>query len=404
MRFIPDKFYVGVRSNNLGFMTTMVKEGYAKRKQTVDSWCSSGYRANPSGSRTFEVDNLFKKGFKVLVNDRRYRTDNVVWNIEHPEGFTFQISSENFCDILRDDTITKGVLKGEYRFVRDGSNNILVKKGNPSFAKVKTQKEIETKVSTTKLEIGDKVTLKSTGDSPYIYLGAFHFMPDLGRHTRWNEKPEYDKEQKTVKRHVFRKFGVDKFDNYFYITLASPKVLGIVEKGAEKLTFDDSYEELKASLLDYERKEREGAHNFWITARPVRLTDSSIIGISKKATTLDNMKVSLVEMPKGSDIAFVYSNMTLLDTSGNNLYETQDHGLKLYCDSGNFSVYETEALDLKSGDKFYVPTYYRSSGWQRGWSKKTIFQSRQRHHAGYLGQREVFEFDEPQFFQLLLGE
>lgn len=406
MRFIPDNFYVGIRNDGMGFMTPTVKEGFTGRKKTVDTWCNGWHYDNKTRTRTrvpgktCEVDNEFQKGFKIKVNNRRYSTDNVVWSVEHPKGFIFQISSENFCNILKDDTITNGTLKSEYRFVRVDTNNVLVKKGDPAFKTVKTQKEIETKVSTTKLEIGDRVTLKSTGDSTHIYLGAFHFMPELCRNVRWNEKPEFSKDQKTVKRHVFRKVGSDKFDHWFYTTLASPKVLSVVEKGAEKLTFDDSYEEIKASLTDYERKPIGSYGDNFTSARAIRLTDSNIIGVSKKATTLDNMKVSLIEIPKDSDLSYAYLSTTLLDTSGNNLYATDSHGLKLYNDSGSLVVYETDALELKSGCKFYVPVYVQSSGWRRGYTRKTIYSSTNRN----TGIRHTCDIDEPQFLQLLLGE
>lgn len=407
MNFIPDKFYVGKRKDGMGFMTHTVKEGFAGRKKTVDTWCN-GWHFDPETRERvsepgiiLEVDNAFKKGFEILVNNRRYSTDNVVWNVKHPEGFVFQITSENFCDLLQHDTITKGVLSGEYHFVRSSGGNVLAKKGSTISEKAVSQKEIETKVSTTKLAVGDKVTLKASNTCEYIYLGAFHLLPSLGRSAKWNEKPEFSVDHKTVKRHVFRKSGVDKFDHNYYTTLASPKVLGIIEKGFENITSDDCFEELKNSLFDLDQKQiGNPEHNYYLSARPVSLTDSPVIGISKKATTMAKMKVLLEKIPDGVVIPYGFADRGIIDTCGNNCYVTENHGLKVYQHSGQFAVYESDVLELESGGKYYVPVYCISSGWRQHWQRKIIYSTVNKTHAGTI----VPAPSEQKFLQLLVGE
>lgn len=397
MKFIPKNFYVGIRSDNMGFMTTTVKEGFTGRKKTVDNWCNS-WVYNPKtnlrekvGGKTLEINNGFKTGFKVIVNDRRYRTDNVVWNVEHPEGFVFQITSENFCDLLQEDTLVNGVLQGEYCFIRNGSNNELIVKNSSKLTGVKTQKEIETKISTSKLEIGDKVQLKSHGNSEFVYLGAFHFMPSLIKGLNKKEKPDFSEDFKTVKRHVFRKVGSNKFSFDHYTTLASPKVLSVLEKNFEKVSFDDCYEELKKSLCDFEENRLE-THSK--SAIPVSLTDSQIIGISKKPTKLSQMKNLLIEIPESVSFRnyYYFSDRLLVDTSKNNIYPSDSAGLNLFVKNhSGFIVYSTMDVPVKEGN-LKVPVLLRT---HYSWFRSVLFNSRS--SDGAMPK-------DPVFIQLLVGE
>lgn len=117
---IPDEFYVGFHKEHpdttLAFLTPNGNDSSAiKRKSTVDSWAAKQYydydkkEYKGSGIPSKVIKNELLSGYKIAESVRRiyWGGGNVVWRIEDPRGFEFEISSANFANILSCTTIIK---------------------------------------------------------------------------------------------------------------------------------------------------------------------------------------------------------------------------------------------------------------------------------------------------------
>lgn len=179
---IPEKFYVArcFRGTDqvLGFMVVADKEhtkAFQKKKEAADRWAR--------GTNTMEgiyVDNKPTSGFSIVTNVSRYSTSNVVWRICHPEGFEFEITSTNMCDLLANNTLINGVFQDEMFF---NESRELLNAKTAIFSKMQEkQEEKQTlKEFADSLEPGMGIgynTVSSYEDKPpayneYVYLGKF---------------------------------------------------------------------------------------------------------------------------------------------------------------------------------------------------------------------------------------
>lgn len=99
----------------LSFFVSTHDEGtsaYKNRTKTATEW-NSGYKNNYMNSKQTRIKNEPTKGFKFVNMTRRYRTSNVLFRIEHPLGYIFEISSENAFDIIEKCTIINGEIQEE---------------------------------------------------------------------------------------------------------------------------------------------------------------------------------------------------------------------------------------------------------------------------------------------------
>lgn len=234
--FIPKKFYVTRKmesaENVLGFMQPAHKEGFTKRKESADKWAASNYgRGQYSTFDPIEIENVPLAGFALVEFTRRYTTSNVVWRLIHPEGFEFEITSENFDYLIRNTTIQKGVIMDMCAFVRDGGN-VLLPVSCDRFKNTKTEETYFTKVAKKDLSIGDIVTLQ--GDTTeYVYYGAYHMMSvdnmiETDNHR--NDKSPASKDVASKRYHVLLDHSkANKIDKYsFTIRSSAPNVNEVI--------------------------------------------------------------------------------------------------------------------------------------------------------------------------------
>lgn len=191
--YIPEMMFTGYQlrgsdDHKLSFMTPYSEDkAFEKRLDTVRRWCNQGVKPEL-------IKNEPCSGFKIDNNVRRYRTDNVVWELTHPKGFNFQISSENLCEILLNSEILNGEIQQQLVFVRIGSENYLTSTSSEIYKNAITQQKYETKVSVKDLKVGDIVTLK-TGKQ-VVFYGKYHSIK-FRRHLNssyYNNKKEIEKE------------------------------------------------------------------------------------------------------------------------------------------------------------------------------------------------------------------
>lgn len=181
---IPEKFYVSrvYRSTEeiLGFMVVADNEStktFQKAKERADSWTHNS--SNPLSP--LYVDNTPRTGFRLITNVSRYSTSNVVWRIMHPEGFEFEITSDNMCDLLETNTIVEGEFQDELFFTH---NRKLVNQKTKLFAEMirQEEKKKETIEKVKELEPGciiavpNQYSYRNPPPPPdkYVYCGKFH--------------------------------------------------------------------------------------------------------------------------------------------------------------------------------------------------------------------------------------
>ena len=164
-----------------------------KRKETVDAWtrendyqtvhgadgrCERIKVERPEELKSQIVKNIPREGFKLAEEIRRtyWGGGNVVWRIEHPDNYEFEISSANLARIVTEVGIEKGgLIPGKCIFGRLGKDNILIPEGSELWEKAyKDAEKIEQRskvVSTNDVTFGSICQLKA-GEG--IYLGHYY--------------------------------------------------------------------------------------------------------------------------------------------------------------------------------------------------------------------------------------
>ncbi|ECV9084048.1 hypothetical protein AAGG91_002884 [Salmonella enterica] len=178
---LPKKFYVArcYRSTEevLGFMVVADAEhtkAFQKKKETADRW------ARGSGIDPFYVENTPQTGFQMVTNVSRYSTSNVVWRVRHPEGFEFEITSDNFMDLIETSTIIEGVIQEELFFTE---NRKLVSEKTKLFADMikKEEKKEQQAQLLSDFKEGDLFQFdddnyRNTFSDTYQYCGKYHVL------------------------------------------------------------------------------------------------------------------------------------------------------------------------------------------------------------------------------------
>lgn len=142
---VPSKIYVARSEYNLSVQGHMVRmpesdasnseiKSFESRKRTADS-------NSPGKLPAIEIKNEPRSGFKIIGMSRRSRTQNVYWNIMHPEGFEFECTSDNMDSILQNCNIMCGGIQDEMFFT---TNFKLVSTNMPEYRNlIKIKNEIK---------------------------------------------------------------------------------------------------------------------------------------------------------------------------------------------------------------------------------------------------------------------
>lgn len=145
---IPETYYVGIPAGSdldkekfpMAFATVGGTDAAAlKRKKTVDEWASrsryigvypNGQLTSSQGPR-YEMQNDWLEGFAFSSITSRSRTDNKVFDIQDPRGFSLQVYSDCMEDILLDGAIIKGEVQGKCCWARRGGKMYLLMQDSP---------------------------------------------------------------------------------------------------------------------------------------------------------------------------------------------------------------------------------------------------------------------------------
>lgn len=241
---------------------------FKKRKETGISWSRNDI--HPDG-HIFKNEPL--EGFKLGRSVSRYSTDNKVFRLEDPRGFTVEISTGNLEMLMRDVTIIKGVIQGKCVWGREDKNILLSVDSEP----YKNAFNVSDKLLSVKdLEVGDKVLMQNGRE--YVYAGSaalqlevpvciFEYDDTDKVHHNSRYKVVRNAEVSIPQQHYFlsefayRHYDYTKWDNRSqdgqeidsYITFSSPKISKIVSKGNSIGKFDATcnYENANQNIPGY---------------------------------------------------------------------------------------------------------------------------------------------------------
>lgn len=178
-----DEFYVGFKNQHpndsslpLAFLTPFdTTKAFEKRKNTVDTWAQGYSKQTPPPAQRIKNEPL--AGFKLAKSVKRtgsWNGGNVVWRIEDPRGFEWEIPSENMAQIvIQSGVAAGGEFNGRCIIGRMGASNILIPEGTDLWAQMEadmnTRKTRDSAKILTNLIPGDAITLKN-GETGF-YLG-----------------------------------------------------------------------------------------------------------------------------------------------------------------------------------------------------------------------------------------
>lgn len=182
----PLEIYVGIGDKDwngtpLAYVTYKKENGEVAKSTSFEDWCSDTER------KTFK--NEPTEGFKVLANiggGGRYDSRRAWFRIQDPRGFKFEITADNFMEILSKHTIEKGVVKGKFAYGWDGSELLLCSSDSARWKNGIKSAECavsDEKVSKDNIVVGHGYCLRNV-DNAY-YIGRFKWYS-------YNHLPRFD--------------------------------------------------------------------------------------------------------------------------------------------------------------------------------------------------------------------
>jgi hypothetical protein len=134
-------------------------------KEMIDGWerpVSAG-QTEPERGVSAVYDNVPMRGFKVGQDATRWTTDNKVFRLHDPRGFTVEIPTGNLSTLIQSCTIINGEIMDECVWGRDGCH-ILLPINAPEYTKVvKEITAVEEALKLKDLKPGDWVKIHSGG-------------------------------------------------------------------------------------------------------------------------------------------------------------------------------------------------------------------------------------------------
>lgn len=203
----------------LGFVIPW-EDTAAKRKQleTAQNWAKSDPVYNKEtkqydyteGKDWGILPNDPQTGFKLSESIRRYGwsgSGNVVWRMEDPRGFEFEIPSENMAQILLSCGIGEnGVIERPCIYGREGARNVLLPEGTEFYktsinSKVLEKQKKDAKLSAKDVPVGSLVSGPSIKE--HFYMGQVKVVSN-------------DPKQNGKKFYLFAEYNAPWTDYYFH--------------------------------------------------------------------------------------------------------------------------------------------------------------------------------------------
>lgn len=204
---IPDEYYVGFKQVNdnplLAFLTPNGTDSASKKRiSTVDKWAIVQVYNAALGKYEYKesypskvLKNELLEGYKIANSVKRtyWGGGNVVWRIEDPRGFEFEISSANFARIVSCTVIDNGVIHGKCILGRGSGENILLPELSEPYQealKVTKAKKSST-IKEADVPIGSNIVLNDSTSA--IYMGKVNVVTNPSTPAETTGKHPYTK-------------------------------------------------------------------------------------------------------------------------------------------------------------------------------------------------------------------
>lgn len=120
----------------------------------------------------FIVENSPTTGFSIGDSVSRWSTENKLFRVKDPRGFTVEVPTGNIATLLHHTTVVKGIIQEECVWGREGNNHILLPvNSEPYLITLDQMDTLENKLIPMKdLKVGDWVKFFND-DNEYYYAG-----------------------------------------------------------------------------------------------------------------------------------------------------------------------------------------------------------------------------------------
>lgn len=157
----------------LAYITYKDEEGKIRRE---GSWSKWGDEQLPK-----PIPNIPREGFSIAGLTQRssdwFGSGRTMFYVNHPEGFSFEITSDNLFSLMSYCDIIGGVLQGKLILVWDGGNISLIPEDSDDYVKYSIQTKIATSGQVAMKDlVPGRVYSNREGTDKYVYIGQFYFI------------------------------------------------------------------------------------------------------------------------------------------------------------------------------------------------------------------------------------
>lgn len=213
------------------------------------------------------VENIPTTGFSIGDSVSRWSTDNKLFRVKDPRGFTVEVPTGNIATLLHHTTVVKGIVDEACVWGREGNSHILLPvNSEPYLITLDQMDTLENKlISIKELKVGDWVKFFND-DNEYYYTGKMRGTWNL-RGTRrdysyYSRKPDTYSEEIVVKDDKWTELFLYKYpwskdgDKWATSSPSKPKIVQVIRN--EKM----SIESKNISIYCPERvKNKSGLNN-----------------------------------------------------------------------------------------------------------------------------------------------
>lgn len=257
-----------------------------------------------SYSTITEFENVPLPGFTLHCVDRvRYGSDQT-WLVIDPRGFIVRITSQNLQEILTITGITEGLIQQKCVWVRDNAKTtmslmpVTSKIYNEALAGTEL---IESKVAMSDVKLGDEVLLQSKLRGKY--MGVLSLYRSV--QTDYRERGVF-KVNSSLRRQVIE------ISPGKYHFLTDLKILQVINRAAEELTYEDVVNKMNSDILQGTAY-FSSSDNMSSFARAQYYGNDAVKFVSKAAKTEVNL--SLEEIQK-TEVESLFPSMVSEKDSG----------------------------------------------------------------------------------------
>lgn len=247
------------REENLAYMTYWEDNSAClKRMSTGTSWATPDrYHRKPEVTYPtpvgVQIDNSPISGFNIGSSVSRWSTENKVFRVTDPRGFTVEVPTDNIATLLHLTDVHKGVIQQECVWARDGNNHVLLPvNSEPYLATLKTMDTVSNALTVKDLQLWDRVKEmdgkgKARG-TEYTYIGQYKanwnitIIEDTYDYWSWR----HSSSTAADRYKLIKDFGVvldHKWEHYFLVKYQDTwrvRTLGSNPKIAESIAGQDA--------------------------------------------------------------------------------------------------------------------------------------------------------------------